>query len=210
MRPAPPGGAVREPVLSAIASGIRFLAGHPILRWVVLILFVNAVLLRPYTLLLPAYALHVVDTDATGLGWLMAATGLGGMAGAVFTAVANTERRGLTWFVASSSMALATVGLGFIHAMGPALAVLLALGIANLAFTGSANYFLQTLAPNEVRGRAVSVYSTILLGFVPGGALVLGAIASVSNLSVTLIGAGAVALLFSLWVWLLHPALREA
>jgi MFS family permease len=210
MRPAPPSGAVREPVLAAIASGVRFLVGHPILRWIVLILLINALLLRPYTFLLPAYALHVVSTDARGLGWLMAATGVGGMAGAVFTAVANTERRGLTWFIASLSMALATVGLGLIHAMGPALAILLALGIANLAFTGSANYFLQTLAPNEVRGRAVSVYSTILLGFVPGGALLLGAIASISNLSITLVGAGVVALVCSLWVWLIHPALREA
>ncbi len=210
MRPAPPSGAKREPVLAAMWSGIRFLVGHPVLRWVVLILLVDALLLRPYTFLLPAYALHVVSSDARGLGWLMAAAGAGGMAGAVFTAVVNWERRGLAYLFASAAMAAATVGLGLIHAMAPALATLLGLGIANLAFTGAANYLLQTLAPNEVRGRAVSVYSMILLGLVPCGALVLGAFASISNLSLAFLVAGIVALACTLWVWLAHPALREA
>jgi MFS family permease len=210
MQPAPPSGAQREPVLGAMWIGIRFLAGHPVLRWVVLILLVNALLLRPYTFLLPAYALHVVSTGAPGLGWLMAAAGAGGVVGAVFTAVVNIERRGAAYLAASAVMSLATVGLGLIHAMAPAILVLLVLGIANLAFTGAANYLLQTLAPNEVRGRAVSVYSMILLGLVPCGALVLGAFASISSLSIAFAAGGAIALACTLWAWLVHPALREA
>jgi MFS family permease len=210
MHPAPASGARREPVLAAMWSGIRFLVGHPVLRWVVSILLVDAILLRPYTFLLPAYALRVLSTDARGLGWLMAAAGAGGMLGAVFTAVVNTERRGLAYLSASAAMSLATAGLGLIHLVGPALGTLLALGVANLALTGAANYLLQTLAPNEVRGRAVSVYSMILLGLVPCGALVLGTFASVSNLSTAFLVAGAVALGFTLWVWIAHPALREA
>jgi MFS family permease len=210
MRPAPPSGAQREPMLAAMWSGIRFLTGHPVLRWVVLILVVNALLLRPYNFLLPAYALHVVNTGARGLGWLMAAAGAGGIGGAVFTAVVNTERRGNAYAIASVTMALATIGLGLIATMPSALGMLFVLGIANLAFTGAANYLLQTLAPNEVRGRAVSVYSMILLGFVPCGALVLGTVASVSNLSSALLGAGVVALAVSTWVWIAHPALRKA
>lgn len=210
MHPAPPSGAKREPVLAAMWSGVRFLVAHPVLRWVVLILVVNALLLRPYTFLLPAYALHVVSTDAPGLGWLMAAAGAGGVVGAVFTAVVNIERRGAAYLAASAVMSVATVGLGLIHAMAPALATLLGLGIANLAFTGAANYLLQTLAPNEVRGRAVSVYSMILLGLVPCGALVLGAFASVSSLSLAFMVAGIIAFVATLWVWVAHPALREA
>jgi hypothetical protein len=69
---------------------------------------------------------------------------------------------------------------------------------------------LQTLAPNEVRGRAVSVYSMILLGLVPCGALVLGAFASISSLSIAFAAGGAIALACTLWAWLVHPALREA
>jgi MFS family permease len=210
MRPAPPSGARREPMVTAMSSGIRFLAGHPVLRWVVLILVVNALLLRPYNFLLPAYALHVIDTGARGLGLLMAAAGVGGIGGAIFTAVVDTERRALAWFASSAMMALATIGLGLSHAMVWALGMLLALGIANLVFTGAANYFLQVLAPNEVRGRAVSVYSMILLGLVPFGALVLGGFASLTSLSLALLGAGILALAAALWVWIAHPSLRDA
>ena len=39
--------------------------------------------MRSYSFLLPAYAVHVLHTDARGLGWLMAATGIGAVGGAL-------------------------------------------------------------------------------------------------------------------------------
>ena len=72
---------------------------HPVLRWVVLLLIVTSLTYRPYNFLLPAYAVHVIHTDAKGLGWLMAASGAGAIAGAFFTAATGGDRRGSIWLL---------------------------------------------------------------------------------------------------------------
>lgn len=210
MKPAPPAPATGESVVHALGGGVRFITGHPVLRWVVLILLVNAVLVRPYNFLLPAYALHVVHSDARGLGYLMAAAGFGGLVGAVLTAMLTSPRRGRRWFVAAASMAAAMFALGLTRDFWIAGAILFALGLANLSFTGASNYLVQTLAPAEMRGRALSVYSMILLGIVPVGTLVIGSLASLWTLQAVLLVAGALALASAVWVWFAHPAIREA
>lgn len=199
-----------EPVLQAIWAGIRFIAEHPVLRWIVLILFVNALVLRPYNFLLPAYALHVVDTDARGLGVLMAATGTGAVLGAFITALVSTGHRARRWFVGTLAFGASVLALGLTHSYWIAFGLLFFVGIGNISFTGSSNIILQILTPDGMRGRAMSVHSMILQGGVPAGTLLLGSIAAATNLSVTLAGAGALALLSLLVVWLTHPAVRNA
>jgi MFS family permease len=201
---------VREPMFRAFSGGIRYIAGHPVLRWIVLILLTNALLLRPYNFLLPAYALHVVNTGPRGLGWLMAATGAGGVSGAVLTAIVTTDRRARRWFFAAATLAIAVLLLGLNHSFWLALIILFGLGIGSLSFTGSTNILMQTGVPDDMRGRTMSVYSMVMQGMVPAGTLLLGSIASVTNLSVTLTGAGIAALVSVLWVWCAHPAMREA
>ena len=61
-----------------------------------------------------------------------------------------------------------------------------------------------------MRGRAISVYSMILLGLVPAGSLLLGSIASIFDLHVSMIGGGAISLVCALWFYLANPRLREA
>ena len=62
----------------------------------------------------------------------------------------------------------------------------------------------------DERGRAVSIYSMIMLGVVPAGTLVIGAVASLFTLRHVMVVAGALALASIIWVWLAHPALRKA
>jgi MFS family permease len=208
MKPAPASSKRRDSVWASIREGIAFIESHPVLRWVVLLLIVTSLLVRPYNFLLPAYAAHVLDTDARGLGVLMAATGIGAMAGALATAAFVPERRSMLWALSALVMALGAIGLGYTGSMLTALAVLGAMGLSTLTFLGSSNILLQTLAPDEMRGRVISVYSMIVLGFVPGGTLLLGSLASLLNLRAAFISAGVIAALCTLWIYAAHPRLR--
>jgi hypothetical protein len=100
--------------------------------------------------------------------------------------------------------------LGLNHNFTAALFILFVLGIGSLVFTGSTNILIQTTAPDDMRGRSMSIYSMVMQGMVPAGTFVLGAVASLTNLSLTLSGAAVVALALTLWVWLAHPVLRDA
>ena len=210
MQPLAAQGKVHESIFGSMAGGIGFLARHAVLRWVILTLLINATLLRPYTFLLSAYALHVVHTDARGLGFLLASGGTGAMCGTVLTAAVPTRQRARRWCLAAATMAAGMLGLGLTHSFAVAVGALFLLGLGNLSFTGASNILIQTLAPSDIRGRAISVYSMILLGMVPAGTLILGSIAAATNLSATLTGAGVVALVALAWTWVAHPALRSA
>ena len=210
MKPAPPSSPRRGNVLGAILEGMRFLAGHPVLKWTVLMLIVTSLTVRPYNFLLPAYAVHVVHTDARGLGWLMAASGAGAICGAFFTAATGGDRRGVIWLV-SAAVASAGVGvLGLTAHIGVAAAILSVIGLATLSFIGSSNIMLQTLAPDDMRGRAVSVYSMILLGLVPLGSLIIGTVATVLELRWAFVAAGTVATVTALAIALTQPQVRDA
>jgi hypothetical protein len=209
MKPAPPSTAKREGVISSIVAGIRFLLTHPVLRSVIVMLVVVCLFVRPYTQLMPAYAAHVVHVDARGLGFLLAASGLGAVAGSVLTAIVGSHRRGLIWFVSAIVMSLGTTTLGSINSFTIALPVLVLTGMAVLSFAGSSNVLLQTLAPADMRGRAISVFSMIILGLVPAGSLTLGSLASVVGLPESIRAGGILALLFAIVVWWRTPALHR-
>jgi MFS family permease len=209
MKPAPPSSRRRGNVVGAILEGIRFLVAHPVLRWIVLMLVVASLTIRPYNFQLPAYAVHVVHTDARGLGGLMAAAGAGAILGAFFTAATGGERRGIIWLSSGVVGALGVLLLGLTQAFVPAAAILAVIGLSTLSFIGSSNILLQTLAPDEMRGRALSVYSMILLGLVPLGSLLVGVCATVLELRWTFVVAGAIALASALWVAVAQPQVRS-
>lgn len=209
MKPAPPSSTAREPVLQSIRSGAHFLYTHPILRWIIGVFVVTALIVRPYSVLLPALVVNTLHANARGLGIAIAATGVGGFAGALLTAYLGArERRGAIWFVSALVMSLGVFGLGFIWNLWLMLPVLFLIGTATLAFLGASNTLIQSLAPDAMRGRAISVYSMVALGVVPGGALILGAAASVIGLHAAFLIAGAATVAFTLWAWVRHPILR--
>jgi MFS family permease len=208
MRPAPASSTRRNSFLAAIKEGVAFIYGHGVLRWIYLMLIVTALSVRSYNFLLPAYAVHVVHTDARGLGWLMAATGAGAMLGALSIAALNVKRRATIWFVSGTLASVGVMVLGLTDQLQIAAIVLLFVGLGTQSFIGSSNVLVQTLAPDDMRGRIVSVYSMILLGLVPGGALVMGSIARFVDLRLVFIGAGALCTLMGIWTFAAHPKLR--
>nr|MDQ6925904.1 MFS transporter [Candidatus Eremiobacteraeota bacterium] len=151
-----------------------------------------------------------VQTDAKGLGWLMAASGLGAIAGAFFTAATGGDRRGSIWLFSVIVGAIGVGALGLTDRFGLAAVFLVVIGLATMSFIGSSNILLQTLAPDDMRGRAISVYSMIILGLVPLGSLIVGALATWLELRWTFVLGGAISVVFALWIALTQRAVREA
>ena len=209
MKPSPPSLRTREPMLQSIRYGLNFLLTHGVLKYVIWFFVMSALFVRPYSSLLPAYALHYLHTDAKGLGWAIAATGVGAFAGALATAIVGShERRGVLWVLSGLLMALGVLTLGFTSAYALAIPVLVVIGLATMVFLGMSNILIQTLSPDDVRGRAISVYSMVALGFVPGGAFILGALGSIITLHRAFVVTGALTALIAAYIWLTKPILR--
>jgi MFS family permease len=211
MAPSAPSTAHREPMLRSIRFGLAFLMRHRILRWIVIVFVISALLTRPYSQLIPAYIVNTLHGDATALGWAVAAAGIGGFAGGLITAaLGNYERRSMQWLWSGVLMSAGTLGLAFIWSIPLSLPILFLIGTGTLAFLGATNTLIQTLSPDQVRGRAISVYTMVAIGVVPGGSLILGAIASVIGLHMAFGLVGAICLLCILSTYATHPAIRRA
>jgi MFS family permease len=208
MKAPPPSSTVRENMFASIAHGVRFLATNHVLRPVLLMLVATCLLVRPYQQLMPAYAAHVVHVDARGLGFLLAAIGAGAISGSLLTAVIGARRRAVVWISSACVMSLGTITLGSVHSFGVAIVVLVFVGLSVLSFVGSSNVLLQTLSPEDMRGRAISVFSMIILGLIPAGSLLLGTFATFVGIQTSLICGGSLALVLAAIVWFTSPELR--
>lgn len=209
MKPSPvTAHAGKASFLSSFTDGLRYIYGHPALRWVFAMLLATALSVRSYTFLLPAYAVHVVHTDSQGLGVMMGFGGIGAVIGAVLIAALTVRKRGWIWFssavVASAGVAL----LGLTDDFIVACAILALLGLGTQSFIGSSNILVQTLSPEEMRGRVMSIYSMIMIGIVPGGALTIGVIARFTDLRLVLAGAGVVCSLLATLIFVSQSRLR--
>jgi MFS family permease len=210
MRPSPPSPKRREPMLLAMRQGIVFLVNHPILRWIVLAFFVSAIFARPYSQLIPAFTENVLHAGPGGLGWAVSAIGVGGLGGALVTAYfAQRERRSRLWLQAGLLMSCGVAALAFVPSLAIMLPVLFLVGIGTMTLLGATNTLIQVLSTDEVRGRALAVYTMIAIGFVPAGSLVDGAIAALIGLHEMFALAGALCILTFSAIWFFQPQVRS-
>lgn len=209
MQPSPPTVKRREPMFAAMRTGMAFIVDHPVLRWVVLAFLITAIFARPYSSLIPALTVTVFHAGARGLGWAVSAAGVGGFGGAMATAYfAQRPRRSRLWLIAGVTLSTGVLLLGIVATLVPALPILVMIGIGTMALLGATNTLIQILSPDDVRGRAMSVYTMIAIGIVPLGSFVDGAIASAIGLQHLFILAGSICLLTFLAIWTFRPAVR--
>lgn len=209
MSPSPPSAQHTEPTLQAMQQGIAFIVRHPALRWIVLAQFVTAILTRPYSQLVPAFAVNILHAGPRGLGWAVSAIGMGGFGGALVTAYfAQRERRSRLWLQAGLLMSFGVFVLAFVPSLRLAVAVLFVTGVGTMAMMGATSTLIQILSPDDVRGRALSIYTMIAIGVMPLGSLVDGAIGSIIGLRETFALAGALCVALFLGVWAFAPIVR--
>lgn len=209
MRPSPPSGARREPMLVAVRHGVTFLARHGILKWIIGAFVVTALLVRPYTTMLSAFAVGALHAGAGGYSAELSAAGVGAFVGALLTAyLGQRELRGGIWLISGAIMSLGVALLGTIWNLGLSLPVLVLIGCSTMVFLGSTNTLIQTLSPDDLRGRAIAVYTMIALGGVQGGALIVGAIAGIVDLHNAFVIGGGLCMLAMLYLWLARPIIR--
>ncbi len=206
MKPSPRSTARREPMLQSILSGLHFVRHHKILRWIIGVFFITALLTRPYSQLIPAFVVNTLHGDARALGWAVAATGIGGFAGGLITAIfAGHERRSIQWLIAGLVMSGGVFTLAFIWSIPLSIPIFFLIGLGTLAFLGASNTLVQTLSPDYLRGRAMSLYTMIAIGIVPLGSLIVGSIASIIGLHLAFALAGGLCVFIILAIYFLNP-----
>ena len=159
-------------------EGIVYSMRHPRVRTILGLFLAVGVFGWSYAVLVPAFARDVLGRGANGYGVLMSASGTGAFVGALMVATYGhlfTPRKlalGGVWLFSAAMLAFS-----FTRSFSLALLFLFAAGFGMLLFFSTSNTLLQTIVPDEMRGRVMGVWSLVFGAMIPLGSLEAGAVA---------------------------------
>jgi MFS family permease len=172
----------RVSVLAELAEGLRYVWGFPPIRVLLLLMALMSLFGMPsLSVLMPVFAdaLAGHGRGAQTLGLLMAASGTGALAGAVYLA-ARPSVVGLGRIIVAAGVLFGAAIIAFSLSGRLWLSLLIVpfAGLGMLLNFASANTVLQTLADEDKRGRVMSFFTMAFVGMAPFGSLLAGATAS--------------------------------
>jgi MFS family permease len=181
-----PGSAMAEAF-----AGFRAVLADRNLRVIMGLFGAQTVVAGAMGVLVVVTALQLLDLGTAGVGWLYAATGVGGIIGAGVTMVLVGRRR----LAGDFGIGLLMWGIPFlIMGVWPnavvALLMLGVLGIGNTLVDVSGLTLLQRNAPEAVRSRVFGVFESMVAGTIGLGAILAPLLIAVAGIRVALVATG--------------------
>jgi MFS family permease len=193
-----------------LTEGLRYLLRTRTVTLLMAMAAVYAIFGIPYLVLMPVVARNTLRAGAQGYGLLLAAVGIGAVLGAVVLAmIGQSVARGRLLVVATVLFTCFLIAFSISRSLWLSAALLLVVGFSMIVNNALVNGLLQTMAPDELRGRVMSAYAFVYVGLGPVGSLLSGTLADfIGAPGAIAVGAG-VMLLFALWVFGMRTELRR-
>ncbi|HZB02181.1 MAG TPA: MFS transporter [Actinomycetota bacterium] len=191
-----------------VRAGLRYVWRSEELRIPLLVMCAVYLFAFNFSVVVPLHAARRFDGSAQEIGWMYAALGLGAFLGAI--AMANRQPMPSLRRLAVAGVAfgvfLAVVGVmpTFVLALG----AMVPMGYASMLFAITANSTLQRFTRADMRGRVMSLYTTIFLGSSAIGGPIVGWVAERWGTATTFVATGLVAVLASGLAALVHVQAR--
>jgi MFS family permease len=161
-----------------MAAGFRHVAERPPAGLALAMVAMTAAFGGSYVSMLPVLALKVYRGGPSTLSLLLMSSGVGAVFGAIGTG-RRTEVSKISWIALRMlCLGLAVAGLATVRTATLAVPLCVAAGALNLTIMTSLNVLIQRLIDDALRGRVVSLFVVAWGGFLPVGALLLGALGS--------------------------------
>ncbi len=197
-------------VLQELREGIAYAGRFPPIRNILVLLSIVSLVGFPYTVLMPIFASDILKGGPGLLGMLMAASGVGALAGATYLA-ARRSVLGLGRVIPTMSVVFG-VGLilfSFSHVIWLSLILMVATGLGFMVQMASSNTLLQTIVEEDKRGRVMSFYTMAFMGTAPFGSLIAGFLAGRIGAPATLLLGGIGCVAAGVWFFISLPRLRQ-
>jgi MFS family permease len=190
MRTAPraPGGP--RPGWGSLVEGLRFLRTSPLIIGTFVLDFIAMLFGHPRAML-PFYADRVFHTGAQGLGLLFAAIGAGALVGALSSGwVAHVRRQGFATLVCVAVWGAAIAAFGLAPAFPLALVLLAVAGAADVYSAIFRGTIVQTILPDDLRGRVTSVHLMVVVSGPQLGQVESGGVAALVSPRFSVVSGG--------------------
>jgi MFS family permease len=192
-----------------LKQGLRYIRSSRAVSGLMGVIAVYSIFGFQYLTMMPVVARDVLHTGASGYGLLLTFVGIGALTGALSLAgVGARIRRGRLFNATAYAFAGLTILFSLMRTVHLAAIVLLFLGLTMLINGALANGILQSVVPDELRGRVMATYVFVYVGFTPIGSFIAGAMARVVGVQWAIFTGGVVMLAYSMWAFWKYPEIR--
>jgi MFS family permease len=174
-------GPVRRAAISMLhqlKEGWTYVRGFAPIRTILLLFALISLMGMPFMVLMPIFAAQVLHGGPHTLGFLLGASGVGALISAVSLALRKTVR-GLTSMIQISAtvFGIGLICFGLSRTFPLSMFLMLIVGFGMMQGLAASNTVIQTLVPEDKRGRVMSYYTMAFVGMAPFGSLLAGTLA---------------------------------
>jgi MFS family permease len=200
----------QENIWANVKEGLTYIRETPVVYTILALVGTSSLFALNFTTILPLFARYVLHSGSSGFGFLMAASGLGSLAGSIAIAFFNRRDQARVFiYVGAVSLCVAEIVFALSRNYLLSCALLVIVGISQTIFTTTANTRVLSLTPNHLQGRVMSVYSLMFLGMTPFGSFLSGVIAQRWGAPAPLIWGAAITLAITVVIFALRRRQRE-
>jgi MFS family permease len=197
-------------LLKDLSNGLKFIKDNRIILILISMVGITGLFGISYVILMPVFANDVLNVGVKGLGLLMSSAGFGALIAALVLArLGDFKYKGKLLISSSITFSISLVLFSLSKTYFISLITLILIGGASVTAIGIVNTLLQTLVPDEFRGRAMSAFMLTFAGFMPFGNLLAGSLAHIWGVSITVLISGIICTVFFIIINILYPQIRD-
>jgi MFS family permease len=197
-------------MVDQLKEGWTYVSNFTPIRTILLLFALISLMGMPFVVLMPVFAAQVLRGGPHTLGFLMGALGVGALISALSLVLRKSVRGLLKMIpVAAGVFGIGLVGFGFSNRLWLSLLLMLVTGFGMMQGMTASNTIIQTLVPEDKRGRVMSYYTVAFVGMAPFGSLLAGALGHAIGSQRTVMLSGAACIIGSLWFWTRLKAIRK-
>lgn len=198
-----------EPVLRALAEGFAYLGQNRLVGVLMLVAFIPVLFGQPYLQLLAVFAVEIFHVGPQGVGTMTPAAAVGAMIGGLMlTIIPSAGRSGRVMLSVMLIYGVAICIFSLTNNFHLGLALLVVIGGGQIACNAANNILIQTIVPDQVRGRILSIL-LLTKGLVQLGVAIVGTLAALIGIRWAMLASAGVVAASALAVLISVPALRR-
>jgi MFS family permease len=174
-------------LLSSMKEGLGFIRNQPAMGPLIILAFIMTFLGMPLIVFTPVVVRDVFHLGPTIYTYLLCTSGAGAVVGALLVAAfGNIENKGQVTLTALTMLGGLIAAFGLSRSLVLTFIMMFLAGVALIAVFAMISSLVQLIAPDEMRGRVMSVYNVAFRGGMPIGALISGALIPLLTVQIVL------------------------
>lgn len=177
----------KQSTMQSLREGLAYIAKTPSVLLIIVVIGIVSLFGINFNVVLPLFATNVLNAGPVGFGLLTSAIGFGALVSALWLAWRNKTPSIQNMLVGAILFSVLEACFALSHLYILSLVLIAVVGFAQITFSATANTTLQTVTPDHLRGRVMSVYMLVFAGSTPLGNLFTGGLAHLYGAPIALL-----------------------